>query len=297
MRKLALASYCMTCIPRIPPRIPVSLLVSLPRSMPRISNASDPCNADTRITGRSCSARSSARRATRSGSHGSSTSSTWSCCSRSPSSCRISCSWIRPYMKLRRRSIRWVAPLIRITPRIPRLAFHASHSTPRIPRLASTPHIHASHPRLASMPRIHALHHPLASCFASLHYTMQLHTGQALQGFLQAQAAFRSPCEHQHTAHGADARVRLKGLACLASLPYQALHTSHLTPRISRLASHVIHSADCSIHRYWCYSFEGMHQRVKKIAANSNYRNVSKRIVFYHSLQFGLRMYRRRRRH
>ena len=31
-----------------------------------------------------------------------------------------------------------------------------------------------------------------------------------------------------------------------------------------------------------------MHQVVKKIAKNSNYRNVSKRIVFFHTIQLAL---------
>ena len=38
---------------------------------------------------------------------------------------------------------------------------------------------------------------------------------------------------------------------------------------------------------YHCWSYEGFHQRVKKIADASNFRNVSKRIVEYFCLQFG----------
>ena len=37
-----------------------------------------------------------------------------------------------------------------------------------------------------------------------------------------------------------------------------------------------------------------MHQRVKKIAKNSNYRNVSKRIVFFSGVQFGMAMHARK---
>ena len=44
---------------------------------------------------------------------------------------------------------------------------------------------------------------------------------------------------------------------------------------------------------YWTYSFEGFHQRVKQIAKDSNYKNVSKRILRYWSVQFGLEFWRR----
>ena len=37
---------------------------------------------------------------------------------------------------------------------------------------------------------------------------------------------------------------------------------------------------------YWCYSYEGMHQRVKRISKNSNWRNVSKRIMRFWCWQF-----------
>ena len=37
---------------------------------------------------------------------------------------------------------------------------------------------------------------------------------------------------------------------------------------------------------YWCYSYEGMHQRVKRIASGSNWRNVSKRIMRFWCNQF-----------
>ena len=37
---------------------------------------------------------------------------------------------------------------------------------------------------------------------------------------------------------------------------------------------------------YWCYSYEGMHQRVKRIANGSNWRNVSKRIMRFWCNQF-----------
>jgi hypothetical protein len=37
---------------------------------------------------------------------------------------------------------------------------------------------------------------------------------------------------------------------------------------------------------FWCYSYEGLHQRVKRIARNSNFRNVAKRIAKCWSIQF-----------
>ena len=46
------------------------------------------------------------------------------------------------------------------------------------------------------------------------------------------------------------------------------------------------------MHRYWCYAFEGFHQRIKRIAKDSNYRNISKRIVEFFTVQFGLVMNR-----
>lgn len=61
-----------------------------------------------------------------------------------------------------------------------------------------------------------------------------------------------------------------------------------------RASKHALHPTLSNIpllcYRYWCYSFEGFHQRVKRIARNSNYRNVSKRILVYWAIQFGLTM-------
>ena len=37
---------------------------------------------------------------------------------------------------------------------------------------------------------------------------------------------------------------------------------------------------------YWCFSYEGMHQRVKRISKNSNWRNVAKRIMRFWCNQF-----------
>ena len=41
----------------------------------------------------------------------------------------------------------------------------------------------------------------------------------------------------------------------------------------------------------WCYSFEGFHQRVKRIAEGSNFKNVSKRIIEFFCVQFGMIMH------
>ena len=49
--------------------------------------------------------------------------------------------------------------------------------------------------------------------------------------------------------------------------------------------------ASLPICRYWTYSYEGFHQRVKRIAKASNYKNVSKRIVRYWVAQFALAMH------
>ena len=37
---------------------------------------------------------------------------------------------------------------------------------------------------------------------------------------------------------------------------------------------------------YWCYSFEGFHQRVKRILRNCNYRNASNRCLKFWCMQF-----------
>jgi hypothetical protein len=39
---------------------------------------------------------------------------------------------------------------------------------------------------------------------------------------------------------------------------------------------------------YWCYSFEGFHQRVKRIARSSNFFNIAKRVVKFTCMQFGV---------
>lgn len=39
---------------------------------------------------------------------------------------------------------------------------------------------------------------------------------------------------------------------------------------------------------YWCFSFEGFHQRVKHIARLSNFKNVSKRIMRFFCMQFNV---------
>jgi hypothetical protein len=39
---------------------------------------------------------------------------------------------------------------------------------------------------------------------------------------------------------------------------------------------------------YWCYAYEGFHQRVKRIAKGSKWKNVAKRIVSYFCMQFGV---------
>jgi hypothetical protein len=45
---------------------------------------------------------------------------------------------------------------------------------------------------------------------------------------------------------------------------------------------------------FWCWSFEGFHQIMKRIAADSNFKgNVCKRIVEVWRFQFGLRYYRK----
>ena len=41
---------------------------------------------------------------------------------------------------------------------------------------------------------------------------------------------------------------------------------------------------------YWCYSFEGFHQRVKRIAKDSNYINICKRVVDFYCMQFGVHL-------
>ena len=41
---------------------------------------------------------------------------------------------------------------------------------------------------------------------------------------------------------------------------------------------------------YWCYSFEGFHQRVKRIAKDSNYKNICKRIVEFFCMQVGMQL-------
>ena len=38
----------------------------------------------------------------------------------------------------------------------------------------------------------------------------------------------------------------------------------------------------------WCFSLEGFHQRVKRISKGSNFRNISKRIVYYWCMQFAV---------
>ena len=41
---------------------------------------------------------------------------------------------------------------------------------------------------------------------------------------------------------------------------------------------------------YWCYSFEGFHQRIKRICRNSNYKYVSGRLVDFWIMQFRICM-------
>ena len=41
---------------------------------------------------------------------------------------------------------------------------------------------------------------------------------------------------------------------------------------------------------YWCFSYEGMHKRTKRIAKGSNWRNISKRIMRFFCLQHGVLM-------
>ena len=46
---------------------------------------------------------------------------------------------------------------------------------------------------------------------------------------------------------------------------------------------------------FWCYSFEVFHQRLNlKMARNSNFKDVSRRIMRLWSLQFGKMLARRR---
>jgi len=44
---------------------------------------------------------------------------------------------------------------------------------------------------------------------------------------------------------------------------------------------------------YWCFSFEGFHQRVKRIASGSNFQDVQKRIMTTWAIQFGKSLVRR----
>ena len=37
---------------------------------------------------------------------------------------------------------------------------------------------------------------------------------------------------------------------------------------------------------YWCYSFEGFHQRIKRICKNANLKNISARLVDFWVMQF-----------
>jgi len=39
---------------------------------------------------------------------------------------------------------------------------------------------------------------------------------------------------------------------------------------------------------YWCYSFEGFHQKMKRIAEGSNFRNVTERVVDFWRMRFAL---------
>jgi hypothetical protein len=41
---------------------------------------------------------------------------------------------------------------------------------------------------------------------------------------------------------------------------------------------------------YWCYSFEGFHQRIKRISKGSNWKDVCFRIASYWCYQFGILM-------
>ena len=45
------------------------------------------------------------------------------------------------------------------------------------------------------------------------------------------------------------------------------------------------------IRGFWCWSFEGFHRVMKHIAADSNFKNVSKRLSRIWRFQFGLRCY------
>ena len=44
---------------------------------------------------------------------------------------------------------------------------------------------------------------------------------------------------------------------------------------------------------YWCFSFEGFHQKVKKIASGGNFKDVQKRIMTTWAIQFGKSLVRR----
>jgi hypothetical protein len=57
--------------------------------------------------------------------------------------------------------------------------------------------------------------------------------------------------------------------------------TSHVAVNISRMGP---------MREYWCYSYEGFHQRVKHICKNSSFKNVSKRVMRFWSMQFALCM-------
>ena len=56
---------------------------------------------------------------------------------------------------------------------------------------------------------------------------------------------------------------------------------SHVVPNIIKMGP---------LPEYWCYSFEGFHQRIKRISRGSNWKNVCWRIVSYWCYQFGIVM-------
>jgi len=58
-------------------------------------------------------------------------------------------------------------------------------------------------------------------------------------------------------------------------------YLSHVIPNIIELGP---------LPEYWCYSFEGFHQKIKRISRASNWKNVGKRIVKFWCYQFACLM-------
>ena len=114
-----------------------------------------------------------------------------------------------------------------------------------------------------------------------LQFSRCVQEGDGIQRFLQAEAAFCRTRERQHTAHGPNDRVRFMCVSCVFHVCFMRKSPSGCTCLASTLPP-------STHHRYHCYSFEGFHQKVKRISKASNYKNVSKRIMKFHCIQFGL---------